>query len=293
MRVPSCSALSLERAEDLAGTASLVSRWLLLEDPGPWGYDALLDNKVPAPLLDELRAWARTVGARFILIRRRPRRRQDERRLFVAGSRRGHEWLRSMSSTDADALMSLDRSDFQDPDRFPGEPADPLFLICTHGRHDQCCSINGNPVAQALCAAYGERAWECSHIGGDRFAANVVCLPHGAYFGRVTTESAETVVETYEAGRLDLERFRGWSTLPFAVQAAESKLRRDFDLAGIDEVSVVNWERIDRWHHRATFATKGHGEQRVLITTSQSDEHYLTCRSTQRGRAPVFEITPD
>src|SRR5205085_492850 len=55
---------------------------------------------------------------------------------------------------------------------------EPLWLACTHGVHDKCCARRGLPVYAALAALPDETAWQCSHMGGDRFAANVLCFPH-------------------------------------------------------------------------------------------------------------------
>ncbi|HZB24385.1 MAG TPA: hypothetical protein VE444_11130 [Gaiellaceae bacterium] len=40
-----CSQASETRGEPMAGTASTVRSWILLEDPGPWGGDALRDAR--------------------------------------------------------------------------------------------------------------------------------------------------------------------------------------------------------------------------------------------------------
>ena len=64
------------------------------------------------------------------------------------------------------------------------------MLVCTHGVHDTCCAIRGRPVAAALAAEWPGQVWECSHVGGDRFAPNVVVLPDGFYYGNLDPESA-------------------------------------------------------------------------------------------------------
>ncbi|MDP9392751.1 MAG: hypothetical protein M3Q27_00150 [Actinomycetota bacterium] len=53
-----------------------------------------------------------------------------------------------------------------------------------------CCAVSGRPLAAALTAAYGDRVWECTHLGGDRFAGNVAVLPHGYLYGRVSPAAA-------------------------------------------------------------------------------------------------------
>ena len=64
-----------------------------------------------------------------------------------------------------------------------------------------------------------------THIGGDRFAGNLVCLPEGLYYGRVDREAAGSVLDEHLAGRLLLEHYRGRSIYTFPVQAAERSVR--------------------------------------------------------------------
>ena len=52
----------------MAGTASTVGSWLLLEDPGPWGRDALLDARLPERLGLELRRRCAAAGLPPLLI---------------------------------------------------------------------------------------------------------------------------------------------------------------------------------------------------------------------------------
>ena len=287
MRVPTCSALSVNEGESVAGTASQVTRWLLIEDPGPWGYDALADNKIPAPLFDRLRSWARFVDARVILIRRRPRELQDTRRLFLVNSVRGKEWVAGFVSDDVERLVSLDGGSFGP--RPPADAIGSLYLVCTHGKHDQCCSINGNPVAAELCGN-NESVWECSHIGGDRFAANLVVLPHGAYFGRVDAMEASSLIAGFEQGRLDLDRFRGWSNLPFAVQAAEIELRRERGFTKISDVTTESWTKTGDRSYVVEFTTVGGPASATVEVSNSPDAYYLTCRSTETSRPLRFDV---
>jgi len=290
VRVP-CSSVSSGHNESLAGTASLVKRWLLVEDPGPWGYDALIQNRLPKDLLAELKEWADEVRARMVLIRRGPRKRGVARKIFVVSSQRGNEWVRALSTDDLGDLTDVGRKAFSSGEGLPGERIGGLYLVCTHGRHDRCCSVRGNPVARALCGKFGDRAWECSHIGGDRFAANIVCLPHGAYFGRVTATAADDLTERYADGVLDLERFRGWSTLPFAAQAAEIATRRKLGLDRIADLVTEKWEKTRDTEVSVLMATENFGPLEVTVTIGRSEEaYYLTCRAEQPGKPPLFEI---
>ena len=104
--------------------------------------------------------------------------------------------------------------------------AHPLLLVCTHGKHDACCAKYGLPVYEAMRDLVDEGwLWQCSHVGGDRFAGNVVCLPEGVYYGRVGAGDALALVEEHLAGRVQLDLYRGRSCYSFRVQAAERAVR--------------------------------------------------------------------
>ena len=131
---------------------------------------------------------------------------------------------RSTSPAGDRALLRLDLGAlaFPDPPGI-GEPGPPsLHLVCTNGRHDPCCADFGRPVVRALVEAGHPDVWECSHVGGDRFAANVVCLPTGIYYGRVEPDGGGLVLPTTACGLLDLDHYRGRSCYAPLVQAAEA-----------------------------------------------------------------------
>jgi hypothetical protein len=106
------------------------------------------------------------------------------------------------------------------------------FLVCTNGRRDECCTLRGAPVLRAL----GERAVACTHLGGHRFAANVLVLPDNLLFGRLDTAGAVALADALEAGELPLEHFRGRCALSSEQQAAEILLRRERGLRRLDDV---------------------------------------------------------
>ncbi len=117
---------------------------------------------------------------------------------------------------------------------------DPLVLVCTNGRHDACCATFGRPLARDLRQHdRRDEVWECSHIGGDRFAANLVILPEGLYFGRCDTAAAERVIEDYQHGAIHLDNYRGRSVLGFYEQAAEYFVRRELGLMSIEAITAV------------------------------------------------------
>jgi hypothetical protein len=239
-----CSLRSLAAGEPLAGTASTIRHWLLIEHPGPWGRDGLLDARLPTGLGRELRDLERRTGARVLLIRkpdRFPEYGDDTLICFAADTREA--WV---GSAVLDRIEDAPHLDPRERASFAGDPAGPpLFVVCTHGRRDPCCAERGRPLAEAAAAAGREVVWESTHVGGDRFAGNLVAFPHGLYFGRVEPEEVADLMRAYREGRIaPLHRYRGRSSEPFHVQAADRAVRDHFGLDRTDDVVRVKGRRL-------------------------------------------------
>src|SRR4051794_40310154 len=181
-----CAAASLEREEDALGTASTVRAFLLVENAGPWGTEALHDARLAEDVKAGLRAASARTGVRVLLIRRHGGVAGPGGRGFAAYADPAAPWLETAVLTREPGLLDLDLEALGSG-RSPGltPSTTPVVCVCTHGRHDACCAERGRPVAAVLARSHPEETWEVSHIGGDRFAANVLMLPEGLYYGRV------------------------------------------------------------------------------------------------------------
>ena len=124
-------------------------------------------------------------------------------------------------------------------DKVSQAPQERTYFVCTHGARDPCCAIRGLAVAQALERVRPGQVYECSHLGGHRFAANVLVLPDGLCFGRLDARSAPALAGELDAGRLPLEHLRGRTAYEPEQQAAEILVRRRLDLAGTDDLVLV------------------------------------------------------
>ncbi|MDX6327077.1 MAG: hypothetical protein QOK15_3431 [Nocardioidaceae bacterium] len=287
-----CSTLSRQRGESQEGTASTVRSFLLVECAGPWGTEALRDGRLPEPVKRRLQTLERDTSVRPLLVRRpgRPgRTTEGPTRVFAAYAGGEGTWLQSMLLDGPADLLDVDPAPLGRGHR-PGwrDIEGPLFAVCTHGRHDACCAERGRPVVAALAALAPESTWEVSHIGGDRFAANVLVLPDGLYYGRVEPDDAAALVAAQTEGRLDLEHLRGRTAYPFAAQAAELHLRRHL---GEDRLAAVRLLGSSRTGGRtaATFAV-GARRWSVTVATSTGAPCQLTCRATVEGTPPTHEL---
>ncbi len=287
---PRCSTQSLALGEAMRGTASRVRNWILIEHPGPWGYDAPVQSRLADRTALALRTRARSLRVRIVLIRRPGRSAPGRRACFLAHTGPESQRMEHLELDDPAELLDLDWSPLVAGEPAGGEPrSDPLFLVCTNGARDRCCAERGRAVAGALAQALGEAAWECSHIGGDRFAGNLVCFRHGIYYGRVAPHEAEALARRYQDGALDLDHYRGRSCYDFGTQAAEWFLRVGRGLDGVDDVRLAGHRtRGDRVE--AAFDTPA-GRVRVAVAMSSAQQsRRLTCQSVIEAHPPVFEL---
>lgn len=287
-----CARVALSRGEEMHGTASLVRRWIVLEQPGPWGRDAVSQSRLPSGTAAALQLRANELKARLVLIRRYGRGDRDGRACFVACTSPHRSWIEQFHVDAPADLLDLDLGPLRGCERVGGRPVTaPLYLVCTNGRHDACCAEFGRPLAIALARARPEQTWECSHIGGDRFAANLLCFPHGLYYGRVGPDEGLEVVEAYEQGLIDLAHYRGRAGHPFHVQAAEYFVRRQADLIGVDDLRVGAHEALGDRRVQVTFVGPHDTVFMAEIVVRRPDEaQLLTCRATRPLHPPRYEL---
>lgn len=290
----SCTRDAAARGEPLHATASTFRRWLILEQPGPWGRDAVPESRIGEGTGSTLKRLARSLRARIILIRRHGREDPDAEghRLYVAYTGPDQPWVERFEVSTPDEVADLALGPLRAGRRCGGTPVDdPLYLVCTNGRHDACCAEYGRPLAATLDALRPRRSWECSHIGGDRFAANLLCLPHGLYYGRVAEPDAERIVAAHEDGRLALDRYRGRSCFPFHAQAVDHAIRTDERLDGIDDLRLVDPGHPSDGVARVVFdATDGRRFTADVAIRPDPVGRLLTCRAEARACPPRYEI---
>jgi hypothetical protein len=219
----------------MAGTTVVAAAWLCVEQPGPWGRDALRDSHLDSGVARELARRSKAAGVRVAVIRRpgphADRHRVVPRRVFVAHTRPGSMWLEQAMIADPAELLGIDLGAVASGVR-PGfeAVASPLLMVCTNGRRDVCCALYGRPVAAEL------DVWECSHTGGHRFAPTGVLLPSGYGYGRMDVELGSRLVASRD---VVVERCRGRSAWEPAGQVAELAVREATGERDPDALVVV------------------------------------------------------
>lgn len=258
-----CSDLSLAAGEPLAGTAARVDVWLLLEYKPVWRAKAVTDNDLPAEVTDWLDGQMASVTDRGLLPRLQFIRQPDLDRkqiTFFAGTAEG---LYRAEIGGYGAITDLDLATDLGSASMP-QVEESQYFVCTNGQRDLCCARFGLPAYARLREIVGERAWQTTHVGGHRFAPNVLTLPQGVLYGRVRPEAVPRFVEDVEAGRLARDHVRGRSALPAEAQAAEIALDGQMlELVGCEAGQVVI--RTEK------------GERRMRVVEAEAMEIIASC----------------
>lgn len=301
MSTPRCSTSARRRGDPLVGTAAPATRWLLVEHPGGWAPAALdsagIDSPgIERPVAERLHRAALAVGGRVVLVRRPVLRgagagRGAERRwgvLDVDGRQQWGTWQGSQDLLAAEAALVHGPAE-------SATPADPLLLVCTHGRHDVCCAVRGRPVALTLAERWPDQTWECTHIGGDRFAANVLVVPDGTVYGGLDPGTAAGVVAGHLAGAVDTDHLRGFSAHPPPVQAALAEVLRTHGPGSVTDVRPgdVGHPEADRWQVEVLGSGALPALSRVSVQRTRQPAERLTCGAESDSSAFRWIVTVD
>ena len=285
-RRPFCSDAARLRGDDNAATAARVDLWILVELPCTWGKEPITDAALPVPVRETLqRAEEAIPRSRIVFIRKR-----------VEPPRECRVYL--VRTTPEAGILTLDLPSIDDVAAVPfaalaTEPMPqaekPLILVCTHGQHDSCCGRRGYPLFDALRHREEIDVWQCSHIGGDRFAANALVLPWGIYYGPVEPRDAETLVSAVMADEILLDAYRGRSSLSRPVQAAETFVRRMHNLSRRDALHFLSRETLVDGRMRIHLRDARGGTHDVTL------EHYIAAEGayptcTTKAAQPVRQF---
>ncbi|MEO8382770.1 MAG: sucrase ferredoxin [Acidobacteriota bacterium] len=284
-----CSDAARLRGDENTATAARIDVWILVEFPGTWGHDPIRDAALPPPVAAALRRAVKEIPrSRLVFIRRRET--YSRCRVYLVRSAPEiHQQMLDLPSIDDVAQVPFERLSRQVAGGSPQEAAErPLMLVCTHGQHDSCCGRRGYPLYDVLRQRQELDVWQCSHIGGDRFAANAVVLPRGLYYGPVEVREADALTQSALRDEVYLSAYRGRSSFTRVEQAAETFLRRETGLLANDAVHIIGREALGAERTRVHLATRDGHEYDVTLEQYATDEALLTCTSGSALPIPQF-----
>lgn len=244
IREDACSVLAT--GEPLAGSAPYARAWLVVEHPGPWGRQALTDSGIPDAVVHHISRAEAASPLRFLAARRldhdrRQGQMHSDRRVWLAVCDATGGQTRTTTIEHLEQILDWNLIALSEG-RFPivgDRLSEPVEFICTHSKRDSCCAVLGRQRIMSVPKTLHDKVWECSHLGGHRFAATSLFLPSGRLYGRLPRYSFPFVEAVNEP---DPSHLRGPSYLAPALQAAECAVRIDAHLKPTDVVDVVERE---------------------------------------------------
>lgn len=231
-----CADVSEAAGEPISATATFAESWLLLEVRGTWPRDVSDLTGLDDSARRTITTWLEeTPASRLLFVRRPSSQRGQPQHAFVVRAAERAAGVRRFDLDEPDGLADADLAT-------GGVAVDSqLVLVCGHGTRDACCALRGSAVFAALRPhVAAEDLWLSSHQGGHRFAANVLVLPAGIQLGRVSAANAVEVVTAALHGRIVLPHYRGRTSFPARVQAAERAVREARQLTGAGDLTLLD-----------------------------------------------------
>lgn len=235
-----CSEMSSQSGEHLYGTALEVKNWFLLEYSGIWKRDAFPESALPEEVKEHLGGFLSSFEESRIQFIGGQRPVKKNPAFYYAHSSESSPKLYRFEIERYEDILSIDLPELVrtgEIEKFScGEK---LVLVCTHGARDNCCAVAGSGIYKELLKKEGISAWRTTHVGAHRFAANLVMLPEGVYYGRVNGENLEDVLSSHLRDEIFLDCYRGRSCYSPTSQVSDYFLRKEIQKLGIYD---IKWE---------------------------------------------------
>ena len=125
---------------------------------------------------------------------------------------------------DEQNLQQLDLVDSPLP-----EAHGPQYFVCTNAKRDLCCAKFGRPTYAAIHRALPDRVWQTTHVGGHRYAPNILELPSANLYGRVFVKDVPEFLAITEKKETAWQFLRGNCALTEVAQTAQYVLSEQHD----------------------------------------------------------------
>ena len=203
-----CSLTSRKMDEDPIGSAPIWEKCLILEVKQPWDSEILDSSSIPKStslLLKKLTN--KTIGFKFqAVIPRSNRTTNTWKIMFFKYTEQGFcRYTKSEYEAPLKELNNIitslalsSNSSLLNKYKVENE-SERDILVCTHGNRDSCCGKLGFQTYSSLLSSQNKftpktQIWRTSHTGGHRFAATLIDLPSGRYWGHLDPNLAKAIL---------------------------------------------------------------------------------------------------
>lgn len=193
-----CSNASIESEENILGTATFSDTYIFIKlEKRNWGFG--VDDASGSDYFKNKINEIQNNGIKVVYFHG-----EERDPLFYLFSKKG--FVAGASLDEIKSNLSFNN----------GAPQ--ISFVCVHGLRDACCAKFGYSIFLEL-KKIGANVRQCSHLGGDRFAANMIVFPGGNCFGHLRSLRSMNKNELSEK-LVFSDNYRGCIFLPPQVQMA-------------------------------------------------------------------------
>lgn len=288
-----CTDLAWEHGVPLIGTATRGDIWFLLEYNGRWGAKAFDESNLPQDIRDHLnKARHPNVEVRTLLIRQDRSRQHEGLRFYVGQTHPIAPRLYEYQLQDYADILNIDLSSLVAGQS--GNPAhlrtEPLYLVCTNGKRDQCCSIYGPETYDEMTEEAGDAVWQSSHIGGHNQSPITLFFPHGVNYAHTTPSEIRRLMQAYQNGKVVLHHYRGRVGFDPPVQASEHFWREqtgNLDLHGVQIESVTELAN-NEW--KVTLLDTDGGNRETIHLKQRFSDYNIPITCSKKKNSPIISF---
>lgn len=281
-----CSTASRYFKEQINGTAANSAVFILIEYASPFP-EKIIEANLDKEWLRKVQLLAKSYKGKVLLVRSKTSKTKDCKISFIDCNKPGYFTIAATSETytsiDIARHITAPQTEWLN---------DPFFLVCTNGKKDKCCAKFGLPVFRFFESLNTDvPVWECSHVGGDRFAANVVAMPYGIYYGHVKVEDVGHIIVRTLLKKIYKDNYRGLSRRSFFEQSIECYIRDFIKNYDIDfNISIHLLEHQGIYYKVEAKANNQSSFMLELIKENIPYPHLLTCHSKKPENITKFKL---
>jgi len=233
-----CFDNSLQASEQIFSTAPNINFWILIEYSSHWEEKAFNNSDIQIEVKNMIRSLAGKYPKSRIQLIRNEDKSNDHINLYIAITKETDKKVYEYRVKSYQDILNID---------FDSEMSDkhltskPLMLVCTHGSYDNCCGEKGLELFYHLSKKEKYfKVWQTTHLGGHRFAANILILPGGIYYGRINRDNYKKIKNSYINNKLEIDLLRGRCFYHPDVQAAEYYLRSELNYSYLNNLYLIS-----------------------------------------------------
>lgn len=284
-----CSNSSIQSKDNRVGTASNYKHLLLIEYRGIFKNKAFDESEIPQNFKTLIQNFIKVKpNSKLLLIKKDGTPSTKKLSLYGASNfNYNHIEIDTYQDISIDLLNGL----FVNNNETQAKRK-PLFLVCTNGTKDKCCAKFGLPIWKKF-NDINNNAWQCTHLGGDRYAPTALVLPSFSTYGHIANDDVPLIIANEENEKIYLNKIRGVALYNFYEQAADIHVRKVQNIENAKTIQIISSEKIADNIFNVHIKNKQSNKEVQLRVEKKPNKHfdYMTCKATKKSYSFEFVVS--